>query len=496
MFLLSSFIMEGISLSIGFGGDFMKKIKEKGKLEYLFYLFLIISPFLDAFSYWFRKVRPDAIISPTTILRLVIPFLLLLFIFIKERKWRGELLILGFTYFLYACSHLYCYQRFLTDSAYGSVFHEAQYVLNYTYMMIVLCFCFYFVKRENLSTLYRSITWFLAIYVFLLYLALLTGTSSSTYIDGVGYKGWNASGNALGSLLLISLILLLPYFFSKKKWYHFLILLLTGIYLMVFLGTRVGLFGFPIVLVSYFLCVLLGKTTKHKKVISKRKLFLSLAVFSCFLIGSIFLISHSSTLKRQTNLEKEQNQVIDQKTQEVSHITGDALAYVREIENGQMDKAFMDFAQQKSLLEMKEAASKLQLSNSNRRVQQLLYHTYLIKNQKSFSRILLGNGYLANYSEMTLEMELASLLYNFGLIGFVLYLGAFIILEVKALSFFLHHFDKRNSTYLFYLFGVAFVYALSLMAGYTFFHVSCMVVIVLLHVLLHLEQEKIQMLHS
>ena len=384
----------------------------------------------------------------------------------------------------------------MTESAYGSVFHEAQYILNYTYMIMVLCFCYFFVKRQNLTTLYRVITLFLAFYVFLLYLALLTGTSSSTYIDGVGYKGWNASGNAVGSLLLISLVILLPYFFTKKKWYYFFLLVATGVYLMVFLGTRVGLLGFPLVLIIYFLCVFLGKLThtKQKKIISKRKVFFSVTIFTCCLIGSIFLISQSSTLKRQANLEKEQNQVVDQETQEVSHITGDALFYVREIEEGKMKQTFMDLAQQKSLVEMKEAAYKLQLSNSNRRVQQLLYHTYLIKNQKSFSRILLGNGYLANYSEMTLEMELISLLYNFGLIGFVLYLGAFIVLEARALFFLFHHFERRNSTYLFYLFGVAFVYALSLMAGYTFFHVSCMVVIVLLHVLLHLEQEKIQAL--
>lgn len=463
----------------------MEKIKEKIRSEYLFYLFLVISPFLDAFSYWYRKWNPTATISPTTVLRLVIPCILLLVIFIKDKKCRKYLMIGGGVYFLYAVFHLFIYQKFLTTSAYGSVFHEAQYILNYTYMIMVFYLCYHFSQDGKIPKIKQALTLFLAGYVFLLYLALVTGTSSSTYIDGVGYKGWNASGNAVGSLLLITQVILIPYFFKEKKWYHFGLLMATGIYLMVFLGTRVGLFGFPLILISYLICFFFrgGK----KKVLSRKKVFLSLGIFTICLISTIFLVSHSSTLKRQKNLEKEQNQVVDKSTKEVSHITGDAMNYVRKIENGKMDTKFMDKAQQKSLVEMKNTADKLKLDNSKRRVQQMLYHTYLIKNQKSILRILFGNGYLANYSEMTLEMELLSLLYNFGLFGFVLYLGFFVIIFVKAVVTLIWNFSRRNATYFYYLFGVAFVYLLSLMAGYTFFHVSCMVVIVLLHILLNQE---------
>ena len=468
----------------------MKKIKENFRVEYLFYFFLVLSPFLDAFSYWYRKWVPTAIISPTTVLRLLIPSILLLFLFIKNNKSRKYLLIGGTIYFLYALFHLVVYQKFLTKSAYGSVFHEAQYILNYTYMIMVFYICYQFCREKKFTKLYLALTLFLAGYVFLLYLALVTHTSSSTYIDGVGYKGWNASGNAVGSLLLITLTILLPYFFKEKKWYHFVLVVATGVYLMVFLGTRVGLLGFPLLLVSYFICFILGR--RKKKATSRRKVFASFCIFVLCLSGAIFLGMHSSTLKRQKNLEKEQNQVVDKNTKEVSHITGDALSYVKQIEKGEIPSSFMDQAQQKSLVEMKNTADRLFLDNSKRRIQQFLYHTYLIKNQKSISRILVGNGYLSNYSEMTLEMELASLLYNFGLIGFVLYLGFFIVILVKAVTTLFQHFDKRNIIYLYYLFGVGLVYLLSLMAGYTFFHVSSMVVIILLHILLNEECEKIE----
>lgn len=467
----------------------MKKIKENFKIEYLFYFFLVISPFLDAFSFWYREWFPNASFSPVTILRLIIPSLLLLFIFIKDGKSRKVILLGGVVYFLYALGHLVVYQHFLTKSAYGGILQEGQYLLNYTYMVLLFYIVYYFMKKQQLSKVYQFISYFLAGYVFLLYLSLVTGTSSPTYIDGVGYKGWNASGNAIGSLLLISLVILLPYFFKNKKWYHFLLLFFTGVYLMVFLGTKVGLLGFPLILVVYLICNFLYHF-KHIQISKKRVLIASL-IFLISGISAIILISHSSTLQRQKNLEKEQNQVVEEETKQVSHITGDALDYVLQIEKGKMDSKFMDFSQQKALVQMKNTADKWKLDNSNRRVQQFLYHTYLIGNQKSISRILFGNGYFANYDEMTLEMELISLLYNFGILGFVLYLGCFIWLEVKAVFSYFRNPKKYRETYLFYLFGVAFVYALSLMAGYTFFHVSCMIAIVLLHLLLNEEKEKV-----
>ena len=50
----------------------------------------------------------------------------------------------------------------------------------------------------------------------------------------------------------------------------------------------------------------------------------------------------------------------------------------------------MDQAQQQALLDMYHTANQWNLSNSNRRVQQFLYHTYLVKEQHSPLRIIHG----------------------------------------------------------------------------------------------------------
>lgn len=466
----------------------MKKIKENFKIEYLFYLFLILSPFLDSFSFLWREWFPNTSFSPTVVLRLIIPAILFIYIFLKEKTKRKGICIGILIYGMYSMMHLYCFHHYKTDSAYGGFIHEAQYVLNYGYMIVIFYLVSTFRKQEKLIDLRRMVTFFLWGYVLLLYFAFLTGTSSSTYIDGIGYKGWNASGNAVGSILLLSLIVVLPMIIKEKKWHQYLLVGLTGVYLMFLLGTRVGLLGFPLIMIVFLLCNFIFSKTRKKIQHKKLILFGVSFVIICTICVAFF---GSTTLKRQKHLEEESNQVIDVMTQKESHITGDAIAYVKQIKEKQMDIQFMDQAQQNAMVDLYDTANRLELSNSNRRMQQILYHTYLIKEQKSPLRILFGNGYLSNYSEMTLEMEVPAFLYNFGLFGFILYLGIFLVIEFRSLITFFRKWRQVDATYAFYLFGVFLTLGLSFMAGYTFFHVSCMVIIVILHILLNEKRKEL-----
>ena len=202
------------------------------------------------------------------------------------------------------------------------------------------------------------------------------------------------------------------------------------------------------------------------------------------LVGT-FAFKTSATFRRQQNLEDESNLVVDKETNEESHITGDALKFVKQIKSNEMDEKFMSSYQQKALVRLHDTANKINLSNQNRRVQQLLYHTFLVIEQNNPVLWLFGNGYLNNYSEMTLEMEFVALLYNFGIIGFVLYVGVFLRIDFLALKTFIKKRGKVDVTYTFYLFSCLFAILLSFFAGYTFFHVSCMLIIVLLHLMLN-----------
>ena len=93
------------------------------------------------------------------------------------------------------------------------------------------------------------------IYIISIYISILTKTSSHTYIEGMGYKGWFESGNSIGTIMLLSLFVVLPMTSKNNKLsiriWSFMITVLTGAYLTTLLGTRTGLFGFIIVLVVY-----------------------------------------------------------------------------------------------------------------------------------------------------------------------------------------------------------------------------------------------------
>ena len=66
---------------------------KKFKIEYLIYIFILISPILDAGSYLLKTYVPQMKISLTMILRPIIPIVLLLYIFIKEKKYRKGLIL-------------------------------------------------------------------------------------------------------------------------------------------------------------------------------------------------------------------------------------------------------------------------------------------------------------------------------------------------------------------------------------------------------------------
>ncbi len=464
----------------------MKKITSF-KMEYLLYVFLLVSPFLDAFSFLFREWFPDVSLSPSTFLRPIIPLVLSVYLFFKDPKTRKHFLLLGGIVLLYGIFHLTLFDYYRTQSAYGTVFHEAQYILNYSYMLFLIYIVYYYVRQGRLKSIVKYVGFCLLGYLVLLYFSILTGTSSSTYIDGIGYKGYFASGNALGSIFLLGLLLILPECKREKKWW--ILTILAGFYLMFLLGTRTGMIGFPLVLGVYFsydvICYL------YKKIHHKKLAFFLFTLVVAFGLLAGFYIERSYVSAREEHLEEQEHAVIDSTTNTVSHITGDALDYVHKIQNHELDLSFMNKAQQNALLKMYDICNRLEIRNSNRRFQQLVYHTMLIKEQHNPLLILFGNGYLSNYNEMVLEMEYVGFLFNFGIIGFVLYMGWFLKVEVQAIQYFFKNFAKITRSYYCYLAASLLAVVFSLLAGYTFFQVSSMLIVIIAHSLLKQEMEKL-----
>lgn len=460
-------------------------MKKYLKIENLLYLMLILSPFLDSFSFIYRSIYKDAVISPVTIIRPIIPIILSLYMFIKDKSTRKVFIIGGLIYFIYGVIHLYLYNNLLTGISYGGVLHEAQYIINYTYMILVLYIFLYFNKNKKLTQLNKVLLIMLGGYLFLLYLSMITGTSSNTYIEGIGYKGWNLSGNSLGSVLILLECILLPYMFNKDKKIlvtSIIILIFLGIFLTFLLGTRVGLFGFYLVLIIYFVGNIFLNFIKNKNINLKKYL---LPIIIILVVGiSLVLIIGSNTISRRKHLQDIENNLFDPNTGETSHVTGDTVKFVTDIMNNNVNDDFISKAQQNAYLSMYRFANKYEILNNNQRVQQIIYHLNLVKYQKSPSLILFGNGYESNYGEMTLEMEFIAILLNFGIIGFLLYMIPFLIIDIKAIKYLFRNIKNVDIEFVMYLSTSLLAIAFSLLAGYTFFNSSSMYIIVVSHLLL------------
>lgn len=464
------------------------KLKEIINLENLLIIFIIICPILDIASFLFRN-KFNTNISISTVLRPIIPIIVFTCIFFKEKnKNKIRLILIGLIYLLYGIAHLFLYNKIKSGCTYGIIIHEAQYIVNYSFMILNLYIYNYVFKKENSFKLNKAILISSLIYIISIYIAILTKTSSSTYIEKIGYKGWFESGNSLGAILLISSFILMSNILKiknqKTKIITFIAVILIGIYLMTLIGTRVGLLGFIILILAFIISEVFCKFIKKTK-IDKKNISIVISVL-CLLIV-ITILASSATISRRKHLLNMENTIIDTSTGEISHLTGDLTVIRNKIVNNELDNNYMNDAQKQSVLDLYNIASEKNISNTDTRKQQMIYHIQLIKNQKNILLILFGNGYLANTNELVWEMEFPAILFNFGIIGFILYMIPFISLVGYAIMLSVKNIKKIDSEIIMLIFATLLVFVLSTLSGYTFFNSSSMIIIIVANVLLKIK---------
>lgn len=469
----------------------MKKIK-KTTIESFLYLYIILCPILDCLSFIFRNLFETSI-SPSTIIRPVCVILACLYIFITDKKQRKPLLIASLVYGIYAIIHLYIFTTVKNGSSYSGIVHELQYLVNYTFMVLNLyVYLYVFAKNKNTDTdkLNKCMLISISIYIVSIYLAVITGTSSYTYsLEGIGYKGWFESGNSLSAIFTLSMFILINIFKKKKieskiKKYTAVIIALVGYFLISLIGTRVGLFGFAVVIGMYGIAHIIYN------IINKRKIrqtliisgIISVAAIATFAI--VFTTYGSQTLERRKKVEQMAEELVDETTKEKIHITGDLYEIKKQIENGTLEQGYMSEEEQQAVLSLNEIATKNKLSTENMRTLQLIYNIELANNQSSLLYRLFGNGYVSQYREMILEMELLAILINFGILGFILYLMPFI--AIYGYSFYkgIRYIKKIDTEYIMLVAGGGLAFALSILSGYIFFNASTTMIIILTNVLL------------
>ena len=461
----------------------MKKYFKKFKIEQLLYLFIIIAPILDAGSFLYKQAFPNSTITPTMIIRTSIPFILFIYMMIKVPKERKKLIVFTILATLYGIIHLLLVKKLILPISIGNIIQEANYIINYTYMVYLLMIFIYFKNEKDLKYLSNSLIISLGIYLFIIYFSIITGTSYSTYVEGMGYKSYFVSGNSLCTTLLMLITVLLTGL-KNKKIINYVLLVLSGIYLIFLVGTRTGMFGFILLMCAYLGLYILDKLFRNKKIETKKILSIIGASAVVILLIGYF---GSETITRRAHIKEESNEIIDINTNKAGHTTGDTAKFVYEIRNNTMDESLMTNEQRQAYLSMYDTCNKLKINANDSRAQQLIYHSYLIKHQHNILYILFGNGFIVNYGEMTLEMEIIAILFNFGLFGFILYIIPFIYVYIKLIKQVIKN-KKRTIDDIIMLFTMLIVFGLSFMAGYVFFSGTCVLMLISMMSLIYKER--------
>lgn len=454
------------------------------KMDKLLCTLIVLCPILDMLSFIFRNIF-DTKISPSTFLRPIISIIVIMYIIIKDKN-RWKIIGVGAIYGIYALVHLYIFYSIRTGCSYGSLLHEAQYLMNYSFMILNLFLFMYVFKEENIKSIPKSLFIAVSIYIISIFVSIFTGTSSFTYpVEQMGLKGWFESGNSLSAILTISMFVILPFIKKangkKEKTVCILIVTLVGLFLTTQIGTRVGLFGFILVLAIYiFLEILFGLLNSKK--VNKKILFGGIGAVAGILI--FVLIFGSNTFTRRTHMEQESQNSYDENQEDVAHLTGDVLTIYESIVENTLEEGYLSEAEKQSFLELYDIANKYNLKSNDQRTHQIIYNLLLVKNQNNPILILFGNGYLNNFRELVLEMELMSFLLNFGICGFILYIVPFLTIIIYAFVQIIKNIKKLDVTCSMLFLGSGFAYVLSLLSGYVFFNSSSMIIVIILHVML------------
>lgn len=458
----------------------MKKLIQKINPENILCLFVILCPILDILSFAFRN-KFNTTISPSTFIRPILPIVLFVYIFFKN-KFKWKMIVASIIYLIYAIIHLYLFDNLKNGISDEGILIEVQYVANYTFLIMNLfLFIYVFWKKDN-EKLQKSVLIALGIYIVSIYISILTNTSSTTYIEGTGYKGWFESGNSLCSILCLCLCIIIPMVKDKKLTLIISILgILAGIFLALLVGTRTGIIGFALILLLYMAARsfinIINKLEINKKTIS-------ISVIMIVIVASVIIIGGSETFERRKYINEIQVSATDDYTGEIRHLSGDVANLVHKIEAKEVTEEYIPKETQRALLRLYKYAEETNLSSSDMRMQQLIYNIFLVQEQKSLPLVLFGNGYKAHFGELLLEMEVPAFLFNFGLCGFIIYFMPFLVIACYGIYFALKHLKQIDTKYIMYLGGTWLAIALSFLSGYTFFNSSSMIFVIATYALL------------
>lgn len=453
-------------------------------------IFVLLQPFLDILS---RFAILGFIPNISTYIKPLFVFGLGAYLLFKYNPFKKKWIIYILVFALFTIGHLFLlYQLLLGKSL---ILHEFRFIINIAYMIALFITMFTLMywckdKPDMLRKIKYTVVFTFAIYFALYLLSIITGTSGMTYEysdkNKLGFKGWYDSGQILGHALSLLFPIVL-YVVLKPKNHKIIRFIFLALLILVvsLLGTKVPYFITLIVMVLYIVLLIFFRII-HKRPIGTKYNMVLVILGIVTMIGTYQFtpVAYNTSINEkvaQIELEKYNLSLAsgrkDIDYEKLMRDNKDAnLSYLKKYYKwGQEASAFLE-------TQFKNG----NIHPSNMRAKQLAYSykKYMISDPQYK---LLGLGFLNQDSILALESDFFMALFNFGIIGFILFLCIPLWAFFKSLKFAIRNIKRIDLEMCMLFMGLGIFFCISIYAGYTYIYTNFSIFLVLLITMLLLK---------
>lgn len=448
---------------------------KKEKVLKLFYLFLLLQPFIDLVTSLMTKF-----LDVTVTLGLVVRGILFIcsciyILFLSKSKYRKWSIIYLISIFIFLILYFITKMDILSNRSW--LVTEVIYIFKYFYTLIMFIglLNFFDEYKPNNRKIFKTLEFALCVYCFIIVIANITGTAFGTYAGGEGNTGWFYSGNEIGIIitLLFPLLFLL---INKADSFKCLFYVIPIVLAIEIIGTKTSMLGLLLPTLIFFVYYLIRIRN------DKLKQFLITLVMLGIIGVSFVDLPAMTNVKNSVDRYETRQQIIKENK-----------------ENKITDKKMEEYSQ--------KVVTSVIFSDRD------FYHKQVLKiyNKASITDKLFGLGFVNRDSihdeniEKLIEMDFHDIYYHYGIIGFILYIIPFIVFTYIIIKLVLKNHFKLNLKqlllgYISYVgIGIAFIVGHTLGAPALSFYLDIFMIMLLYYLKngnhqMELDNEKITIL--
>lgn len=463
-------------------------------------IFIILQPVFDLLS--FLHIRGYIAMGISTYAKPLFIGLvnIALMLIYKKQIWRC-----GITYIAYLVLmvvHTLLLKGILVENA--VILHEIRFMINILYFII--CYQDFRILCEESSEkelfvekMKKVLIVTFALYIVLYLLAVVTGTSGTTYEYSdaykVGYKGWMDSGQIFGHALCICFPFIISSLLNNKIkniWLRVLCKFSIALPILVLymIGTKVSYY-IPIIVLfaQVFLEVFFAIRKKGNGHYINAAICLAFAVV-CILVYPITPVRQNTDINNSVlsaEYDSEEISKMIEREKKKHHIDKDDIGNSKN-KSEEAVKNMKWTNQALSVLEQKYANGELHYADMRGRQKVFNYEKFKLADVEYK---LFGIGYVI-HGDMAIERDILCVLFNFGIVGFLIVLLRPIILWFKSAFILLKKLFKSDIATLCLFEGFSMFFFISWNAGATFIYTNFSIFLAILMCLLNNNIDRIK----